>query len=166
MATRVDEFFRVFPFENGETVSRHRGNARVLHVLFDASVVLTSTRFSFLPPSSRSRFSVFFGMAPKTRKTETPRLRVANDSPYIQTNILNDAAISALADNLRAKRPVLRSRSALLKSLPFQYSAIYQEPSLQQWLLEKLPPSSIESDFLLVRPSGCLFLPFFANLCL
>ncbi|VDB99234.1 unnamed protein product [Peniophora sp. CBMAI 1063] len=89
-------------------------------------------------------------MPSKKTKTANPRPRSSNDSPYVQANIVNDEAIGLLAENLRAKRPSLRTRSALLKSLPFHYSSLHEESSLSEWLQSTMSSECQDSDFLFI----------------
>ena len=123
-----------------------------------------STRLCFFTSLQRLFSFTLHTMAPRASKASQPRLRTQNDSPYVQANILNDASVIALADQLRAKRPALRSRSSLLKKLPFNYAAIYEEPALSEWLQSHLSSSDGEPDFLLVSAfSACHRIVFDAS---
>ena len=93
-------------------------------------------------------------MPPRASKPSNPRSRTVNQSPYIQSNILSDNDVAALAEAFRISRPGLRSQSSLLKSLPFNYSALTEEPSLLEWLQRNVPVASSSGDFLFV----CLLL--------
>ncbi|KZV60655.1 hypothetical protein PENSPDRAFT_694078 [Peniophora sp. CONT] len=87
-------------------------------------------------------------MAPQKSKSASSAERVPSTSPYVSSNIFRDASVTALADNLRAKRPALRVQSSLLKKLPFLYSAIFKEQSLNEWLQRELSCPAEDDDFL------------------
>ncbi|VDB87225.1 unnamed protein product [Peniophora sp. CBMAI 1063] len=90
-------------------------------------------------------------MAPKGSKSKSNKPRVESTSPYVQANILGDESVAALEDGLRSKRPALRPMSQLLKSLPFNYSAIFTEQSLFEWLQPVVGDAVADTDFLLVN---------------
>lgn len=127
------------------------GEARVAHVRRGARRLRSSSFFVLDFITNLTLLLSLSVMAPK-KSTKSYSDRVNSDSPYVQKNILKDAEVTVVANNLRALRPCLRARSALIKRMPFMYTAIKDAPSLYDWVTEEMPAENDDgSDFILVR---------------